>query len=136
MTTDVLKTWVAVKPTLEPYLTPIKDEPQYRAALELLEVLWDVIPEGAETPYDTLFNGLVDHIEAYETAHYPIPEASPDKLLAFLLEQKGVTQKAVEAATGIHQSNLSQIMNGKRKLTGEQIKSLAAYFNVEVSAFF
>lgn len=135
-TTDVLETWASAGPVLEPYVTPIRDEVQYRAALELLAVLWSAVPDGADTPYGGLFDTLASRIETYEDEHYAVPDVPPHRLLAFAMEQKGVTQTEVGAATGISQSTLSKLVRGERALTVEQIRILARYFNLDVSAFF
>jgi antitoxin component HigA of HigAB toxin-antitoxin module len=52
-----------------------------------------------------------------------------------MMDQRGVTQKEVERATGIYQGNLSQIISGKRNLTTQQVKTLAEFFKVDASVF-
>ena len=46
------------------------------------------------------------------------------------MEEQQVTQKNIEDATGIYQSNLSQILAGMRQLTTEHVKLLSTYFKV------
>ncbi len=52
-----------------------------------------------------------------------------------MMEESSVTQKEIEEVTGIYQSNLSQILKGKRKLTAEQVKLLTDYFKVNPVVF-
>jgi HTH-type transcriptional regulator / antitoxin HigA len=131
---EVLELWAELDRVAHPYLAPIETEAQYQATLGFLTVLWDAVDDDPNSPYGTLLRIVTDHIDAYEKEHHPIPDAPPHQVLAYLMEEKGVTQKEVEGATGIYQSNLSQILSGKRKLTTEQVKRLAMYFGVNPSA--
>jgi HTH-type transcriptional regulator / antitoxin HigA len=67
----------------------------------------------------------------YEDKKYPIPDAPPHRVLVYLLEQKGLSQQEVAKSVGMYQSNLSQVLKGERKLTTEQVKKLATYFEIE-----
>jgi HTH-type transcriptional regulator / antitoxin HigA len=131
---EVLELWAQLDRVAHPYLAPIETEAQYQAALGFLAVLWDVVNDDPDSPYGTLLRIVTDHIDAYEKERHPIPDAPPRQVLAYLIEEKGVTQKEVEGATGLYQSNLSQVLSGRRKLTAEQVKRLAAYFDVNPSA--
>jgi HTH-type transcriptional regulator/antitoxin HigA len=131
----VLDKWEQLDNVARDYLVPVETETQYQAALELLEVVWPRVGENPDSPYGSLFTLLSERISAYENRVSPIPSAPAHQVLAFLMEQKGLNQSAVARATGIYQSNLSQILRGKRKLTLAQIRTLADYFGVEPSVF-
>lgn len=132
----VLNKWEQLDKVAHDYLVPIQTESQYKAAMELLEVVWERVGENPQSPYGSLFTLLTERINAYENQTSPIPDAPAHQVLAFLMEQKGSSQSALADATGIYQSNLSQILRGKRKLTLEQIRTLADFFKVERSMFF
>jgi HTH-type transcriptional regulator/antitoxin HigA len=132
---EVLDLWERLDRVGHSYIAPIETEEQYKAALGFLETIWDEVHKNKNSPYGSLFRILVDHISAYEAEHYPIPDATPGEVLEFMMDQKGVTQKEVERATGIYQGNLSQIISGKRNLTTQQVKTLAEFFKVDASVF-
>lgn len=78
---------------------------------------------------------LSDLVERYEEKAHPIPPASDAELLAFLIEQKGVTQVEVSRAVGMPVSTVSEIVAGKRTVPRFKIGALAAFFNIEPAAF-
>jgi HTH-type transcriptional regulator/antitoxin HigA len=132
---EVLDKWEQLDNVARDYLVPIETEAQYQAALELLEAVWPRVGENPVSPYGSLFTLLSERISAYENRASPIPNAPAHQVLAFLMEQKGLKQSALARATGIYQSNLSQVLRGKRKLTLAQIRTLANFFGVEPSVF-
>jgi HTH-type transcriptional regulator / antitoxin HigA len=131
MVKDVLKLWEKLDDVAHDYISPIKNEKQYKAALGFLEELWEKVGENDKPPYASLFQIVRDNIMDYEDKKYPIPDAPPQRVLAYLLEQKGLSQQEVATSVGMYQSNLSQVLKGERKLTTEQVKKLAVYFEIE-----
>ena len=74
-----------------------------------------------------------DLIRDYDEKHYPIPDASPAEIIAFLMEQHGLRQSDLpEIGT---QSVVSEVLNGKRELNARQIKRLSERFGVAAGAF-
>lgn len=132
----IFKTWKKVDEVAHDYLVPIETKTQYKAALKLLESLWEKVGEDAKSPYGSLFTLLSERIVAYEARHFPFDDPTPAKVLEYLIEERSVTQQEVADATGIQQSNLNQLIKGKRKLTTEHVKRLAQYFKMEPSVFF
>ena len=132
---EVLTLWAQLDKVAHPYLAPIETEEQYQEALGFMAELWDEVAGDDNSPYGSLLSLISNHLNEYENAQHPIPNATPQQVLSYLLEERGVTQKEVEAATGIYQSNLSQLLTGKRKLTTEQVKGLADYFKVSPVVF-
>lgn len=131
----LFRNWKKVDDVAHDYLMPIESQKQYKAALKLLESLWDKIGEDTTSPYGSLFTLLSERIAAYEARQIPLDNIQPAKVLAYLVEARGVTQQEVADATGIQQSNLNQLMKGKRQLTTQHIKRLADYFRVEATVF-
>jgi HTH-type transcriptional regulator / antitoxin HigA len=132
----IFRTWKKVDQVAHDYLMPIETKTQYKAALKLLESLWEKVGEDAASPYGSLFTLLTERITAYEAKHVPFDSPTPAKVLEYLIEERGVTQQEVADATKIQQSNLNQLIKGKRQPTTEHIKRLAKYFRVEPSVFF
>jgi len=74
------------------------------------------------------------NIESYEKKAYPLPECEPTEILAFLMEQHGLTQSDLPEIGS--QPHVSKILHGERQLTREQIGILAKRFNVSPAVFF
>ena len=56
-------------------------------------------------------------------------------LLRELIERRGLQQKEIAELAGIPPTNLSAVLNGKRKLGRREAKKLADYFSVPVATF-
>lgn len=125
MTQELLNLWEQVDELANPYLSPITTKEQYQKALSFLECLWERVADNPDSPYGSLMHILATNIHEYEHEQNPLPDASPEQVLAFL----------IEARTGMCQSNVSEILKGKRKLTTEQIKQLSAFFKVNPAIF-
>jgi HTH-type transcriptional regulator / antitoxin HigA len=82
-----------------------------------------------------LLDVLVALVEQFESTRYPTPNNPPDRMLAHLIESKGVSQAEVAAATGIPRSTISAILAGRRAVSRENIAKLAAFFGVSSSVF-
>lgn len=126
---SVVQNWKKVSPEAAKFLLPIETKKQYEAALELLEAYF------ADETLEPFLHVLAERIEAYESKHFPIPDAMAGEVLAFLLDQRGLTQQEVEGGTGIHQSALSRFVKGEREPSVKQIKKLAAFFDVDPAVF-
>jgi len=98
----------------------IKTETDYQEALERLEVIFDAKLGTAEGDELEVLSIL---IEQYEKAHYPIDLPDPIEAIKFRMEQLGLQQKDLVEIIGF-KSRVSEVMNYKRKLTLEMIRSL------------
>lgn len=114
-------------------LTSIKDGAQLTEAQHALGKLLakGALNEGEEQYLDA----LSDLMTVYEDAHVWIPKASDEDVLRHLMEANNVNQKRVAAETGIAESTISSVLNGKRQLTRSHAAGLAAFFHVPASAF-
>lgn len=74
-------------------------------------------------------------IEAFEKHRYPLPQVSPAEVLAELLAAHNLKQKELVDIFG-SEAAVSYALNGKRNLTAEQIRGLAAKFHVSPAVFF
>ena len=126
---SVVQSWKRISPEAARFLLPIRTKKDYQHALELLESTF--LDETLE-PFVHVLSG---HIETYEQTHFPIPEATTGEVIAFLMEQKHLTQQEVAKATGVHQSVLSRLIKGEREPTLEHVRILAKFFEVDRSVF-
>jgi HTH-type transcriptional regulator/antitoxin HigA len=87
------------------------------------------LDSGAEIYLDA----LSDLVAVYEDAQYPIEPASDADMLRHLMEAKGVTQAELNRDTNIPKSTISEVLSGKKPFSRQMIRTLAAYFHVDVS---
>lgn len=73
-------------------------------------------------------------IEAFEDKHYSLKRATPLENLTELVEANGLKQKDLVDVFGTR-SIVSEVLNGKRKLTVEHITKLSQRFNVSPELF-
>lgn len=78
-------------------LRPIRNEEDYETALEEIEALWEV---AADTPEADRLDILV-MLEAYEAAHYPIPNPDPIELILHVMDARGLTRQDLEPYLGV-----------------------------------
>lgn len=98
----------------------IKTNKDYQNALARLEAIFDAKPGTA--PGDELeVLGIL--IEKYEQENYPIDFPDPIEAIKFRMEQMGYNQSDLASVVGL-KSRASEILNKKRKLTLEMIRSL------------
>ena len=74
-------------------------------------------------------------IEDFEEKRYQLPRATPRQALRFLMEQHALKQKDLLDIFGAR-SIVSEVINGKRELTKEQIRRLSLRFHVSPELFF
>lgn len=110
------------------------DEALARATAFLYAFDFEVKGEGAH-PLDPLAEMLMQRIAAYEAVHSPMPGADGPDMLAFLLQQRPLTQKALAAASGIPQSTISDLIHRRRAFTADHARRLGEYFGVNPGLF-
>jgi len=112
----------------------IKTEEENERALAIVESLMEK-GEGKLTPEeDALLELLAGLIQDFEEKAYPIPKSDPHKVIAYLLEQRGLAPKDLWSVIG-SKSRVSEILAGKRSITKEQAKKLAEFFHAGVELF-
>ena len=90
----------------------------------------------AELPTrQNIFYALTVFVEKFEEEHHPIPAASGVDMLRYLIETHQKTQREVAAGTGLADSTISEILAGKRTLSGKQAAALARFFKVKATVF-
>ena len=107
-------------------IKPIRTEKNYEKALARVEELWGVdenTSEGEE------FEVLFTLVEAYEQKHYPIPPPHPIEAIKFRLDQMGIKKSELKNYLG-SRSRVSDILNGKRKLSINMIRKLNKKLNI------
>jgi HTH-type transcriptional regulator / antitoxin HigA len=80
-------------------------------------------------------DALSDLIGVYEREHHAVPPLPPDQLLAYLLEERGMSQADLMRQTGIAKATVSDLVSGKRAFTVEQMHRVASVFGIPATVF-
>ena len=86
-----------------------------------------------QSALDDLHGVLVTLIEAWETRNVEIPKAEPREVLRHLLETHGLKQKDLAGIAS--PTVVSDILAGRRAISKNVAKALAARFHADVSVF-
>lgn len=101
-------------------IRPVKIEEDYHNAISRIEALWGAKKDTIEGDKLDL---LVTLVESYEMKHYPIAPPDPIDAIKFRMEQMGLTNADMERYLG-SQSQVSEVLNRKRRLSLSMIQSL------------
>lgn len=101
-------------------IKPIRNEADFKDALERLEVIFDAKRGTKEGDELEILSILIDN---YESEKFPIEMPDPISAINFRMEQMGLKQKDLVEMIGF-KSRVSEIMNKKRKLTLDMIRKL------------
>jgi HTH-type transcriptional regulator/antitoxin HigA len=84
---------------------------------------------------DALLDLLTNLIRDYEaTAYPPRAKSRPHEMVAFFLEQRDLKPSDLWPIIG-SKGRVSEILTGKRSISKEQAKKLAAFFRVRADLF-
>ena len=126
---ELKKQWVEIAPLLV-----IRNEQDYDAAVERLNVLLDEVGDDEDNPLYSFLDTLGIIIEAYDNKNYLIPDCSGIDALIYLIEEHSLSQSEIPEIGS--QGVVSEILSGKRKLNVKQIEALAKRFKVSPATFF
>jgi antitoxin component HigA of HigAB toxin-antitoxin module len=117
-------------------LCRLRDDEQYEAAMKMLLKS----STASETNDGALeyFRVLVDQVDEYErrtgkkldTSHITTAD-----LVRFKLEERGMSISQLAREVKMTQSNLSEMLNGKRAWSKSAIRKLSAYLNISAERF-
>ena len=115
------------------HLHPIHSEPDYDRMVALMNFLLEVVGDNEDHPLSGLLDLVGDLISKYEQQHYAIDQIEPEDALRYLIEARGLKQE--DLAGIIHQSNLSAILAGKRKISATLAGKLGKFFGISSALF-
>ena len=107
-------------------ISPIRNEKDYKKALERLEVIFDAKRGTKEGDELEILAILIDN---YENENFPVGMPDPISAINFRMEQMGLKQKDLVEMIGF-KSRVSEIMNRKRKLTLDMIRKLSTQLRI------
>ena len=104
----------------------IKSEREYNTALDRLELIFDATPKSKEGKEAELLALLIDE---YEKVNYPIETPDPIEAIKIRMEELEIKQKDLVGIIG-NKSIVSEVLNRKRRLTVQMIRSLSDKLNL------
>ena len=113
-------------------LRPIRSDEQLDAAIAAMKPLLGIGRSADEEDYLDVLGTL---IHEYETEHHPMPEPTQGDILRSLMEDRGVSQAQLAAATGIADSNVSAILANRRGISKANMIALGKFFQVPPGRF-
>jgi antitoxin component HigA of HigAB toxin-antitoxin module len=117
---------------------PIKSRKMHHGYSEAVRILMreaGSLDGHNRTAVSQYLSAVIPFIEQYEKREFPIGPATPEEVLAFLMEQRDLSQYDLAKQLG-GQSVVSQILRGKRRLTREHIERLSKRFKVTPATFY
>jgi HTH-type transcriptional regulator/antitoxin HigA len=113
----------------------ITTEEEHERALANVESLIEKGERKMTPEENELLDLLTNLIRDYEASVYPPREKSkPHEMVAFLMEQRGLTPKDLWSVIG-SRGRVSEILAGKRPISKEQAKKFAEFFRVRADLF-
>ena len=109
------------------------NEEELDQLVELLDEITDIVRDDEKHPLGNFMDVLGVLIETYESEHIPEPDSDPISMLRYLLEKYHLEPKDFPELG--NQREISEILNGERALSVQQIRLLSDRFQVPVSVF-
>ena len=110
-------------------IKPIRSEADYQAALELAAKLMGKSDEGSIDDLDV----LQTLIERWEKQHHAIGMPTPAEAIRFRMEQAELKPRDLIPFLG-SKSRVSEVLNGQRQPTVDQIRALHKHLGIPVAA--
>ena len=127
----ILQAWLPFKELVG--VTGVHSEEDHAQACATIDVLLDEVGDDENHPLAEVLDYLADQVKAYEDENFIVPEAEPNEVLKFLMEQHGLKQDDLGEIAP--QGRISDILTGKRSISKEIAKKLAARFRVRADVF-
>ena len=81
------------------------------------------------------FRVLGNLVGVYEDKRYPIKAITPLEAFEYLMEENGLSRVQMGEIIGSRANRVTEILNGNRELSKEQISRLSAHFKVSTDLF-
>ncbi len=127
-------TWRELESQTHVKLRTIESERHYRAMISFMNDLLDMVGDRETHPLMGLLDVVTAFVHDYEERNIEIPDATPAVILGFLMEQNNLRQNDLAEDFG-SQSNVSEVLSGKREINARQARALAKRFGVSPAVF-
>lgn len=114
-------------------LQRIRDDAELDASIAVIDSLLDMLPNLTMGEQEYL-DALGQLVEAYENEHVQLPEARGVDVLLHLMEENDLKQVDLVPIFGT-KSIVSEVLNGKRRLTVGHVRELSSRFGLPADVF-
>jgi HTH-type transcriptional regulator / antitoxin HigA len=128
---DILQAWLPFKQLMG--VTSVHTPEDYAQAQVTMEALLDAVGDDENHPLAEVLDYLADQLKTYEDEQVHIPQAEPKEVLRLLMDQHQLKQQDLSDCAP--QGRISDILNGKRAISKDMAKRLAARFHVRADLF-
>jgi HTH-type transcriptional regulator/antitoxin HigA len=108
-------------------IAPIRDEASHHVALAEVRRLWGSAPGTEEGDRLDVLRVLLD---AYEAEQHAIEPPDPIEAIETRMAELGIGRAGLGELLGISSGRVSEILNPRRRLTIEMMRTLAAGLNI------
>jgi HTH-type transcriptional regulator/antitoxin HigA len=115
-------------------LRAIERERHYRAMVDFMNRLLDEIGDRETHALTGLLDIVSIFVRDYEERNVAMPNVEPRAVLRFLMEQHRLRQSDLAQIFG-SQSNVSEVLSGKREINARQARALGKRFGVSPAVF-
>lgn len=113
-------------------LTSIRNEKELDAAQAVVDAL---LREDLDDGGLAYLDALSDLVIVYEQEHHAVAPLPPHELLAHMLVERGMSQADLARAAGLAKATVSDLTNGKRPFTVNQMHAVANIFGLPGTVF-
>jgi HTH-type transcriptional regulator / antitoxin HigA len=115
-------------------LEAIRNERHFKAMTAFMNELVDKIGDRESHPLMGLLDVVAMFVRDYEERNVEIPESSAADALRFMMDQHQLRQVDLAELFG-SQSNVSEVLSGKREINARQARALGKRFGVSPVLF-
>jgi HTH-type transcriptional regulator/antitoxin HigA len=112
----------------------IETEEEYDRMIAAVEKLMDKGESRLSLEELALLETIAILVQAYDDHRHALPPVPPNQMLAYLMETSGRTPKDLAPVFGTR-GRISEVLGGKRSISKDQAKKLAALFKVTADLF-
>ena len=114
---------------------PLRSIATARQLAEAQKMIDSLLARELDAGESEYLDALTDLVEKYESDTCDFGDATCAQVLAFLIDDRGLTQQKVSAGAGVSKSTVSELVHGKRTATVELAKKLGVFFGIAPSVF-
>jgi HTH-type transcriptional regulator/antitoxin HigA len=126
--------WRALELRVPVKLRKITTLRHYKSVARFMEALLDEVGDDEQHPLCGLLDVVTALVREYEEHNIPMPEAKPSEVLRLFMEEYSLRQVDLANLFGT-QSNVSEVLSGKRSINARQARALAERFGVSPATF-
>lgn len=133
-TRSLADSWRAFEANASVKLRAIKSARHHREMVSFMNTLVDEIGDDERHALAGLLDVVAALVADYEEQHVEVPDAEPAEVLRELMLAHALRQVDLAGIFGA-QSNVSEVLSGKRTINARQARELAERFGVSPAVF-